>query len=574
LALQIARDSETLRASDRHDNDESSPTRVADTGDVGRGSVGGGRRVDLEWYARCAPPIVGALIEVCAHMGDVDKALELLAHTTQQPDAEASAPAITGAITAPSERAMHALVYALSERGRLQEAVRVLGRCGRHAVHGLDNRARVSLMRACVHPASGEAALDLARTLHTTRLPSEGVAPTITLVRALGAHGLLDEAVQMYESASAGVLPHSRLGRHGVSEALQLLNAVLFACARCGDASAALRVYGGAISKHPGLPDAVSLNSLVAACESSGIRDALEAGFDALVHAHSFGAADARGVATLLSGCERHGAGRLAYRVHQWADESGMLRSVSPAARGVLLDGLFHTLAPADGASEVPEDAMLPEARGVLGCGEAVSYASAAYRDAYSLGLSFDTTAAQRCLVVMLTAAADFDGARQLLDEAERANTLIAPSQTAQALIVRQLGSQPDLDHSVPLPAIELFGAFERQRGDERWLRERGRDAARPHGLTLSKILGLGTSALHGRRRGAQSSGSNWENQALVERLAAPPHHRLKPYIPEVAGKREKAARRGEARVAARRMEAQLLQRRSEDRPQFAAAGG
>ena len=41
--------------------------------------------------------------------------------------------------------------------------------------------------------------------------------------------------------------------------------------------------------------------------------------FDALRDAAPFGAADVRGVTTLLGGCERLGAAQLALDVHRWA---------------------------------------------------------------------------------------------------------------------------------------------------------------------------------------------------------------------------------------------------------------
>ena len=98
---------------------------------------------------------------------------------------------------------------------------------------------------------------------------------------------------------------------HGVSEHFQLLNAVLLACARCADATAALEIYRECLRKRPGLPDAVSVNTLLAACEGSGSSSALAEGFEELKAAAEADAADLRGVATVLGGCERQSLHRV-----------------------------------------------------------------------------------------------------------------------------------------------------------------------------------------------------------------------------------------------------------------------
>jgi hypothetical protein len=119
----------------------------------------------------------------------------------------------------------------------------------------------------------------------------------------------------VYLTAMPAPLPHVRLSRDGVPEALSLLNAVLYACAKSADPTAALALYHDCRERHPGLPDAVSVNSVLAACAQSSEPRALRAGFDALRDAHAHGAADARGVDTLLKAAsilsERGAAARL-----------------------------------------------------------------------------------------------------------------------------------------------------------------------------------------------------------------------------------------------------------------------
>ena len=201
-----------------------------------------------------------------------------------------------------------------------------------------------------------EWAVDLARRLVATRLHGEGVGPELGLIHVYGAAGNLQGAIEVYRSASEAVLPHSMLHGHGVSEHFQLLNAVLLACARCADATAALEIYRDCARRRPGLPDAVSVNTLLAACEGSSSSSALAEGFQELQAAAEAGAADLRGVATLMGGCERQSLPRLAVRVHQWSGAAGLLEGASRRARGILLDGLFAALMPSDKAGAAHQE--------------------------------------------------------------------------------------------------------------------------------------------------------------------------------------------------------------------------
>lgn len=499
-------------------------------GDEAGGGGDAGAPLVLSEYAKACPPVLlDALIAACADVGAVEQAYEL--HT------------LSGRRGAPSELRLHKLIGALSDAGQLADAASLVEAYG---TRGLRNSTRVKLMGACVSKYSGEEGAALVRELHATRLPSEGVAPTLMLIRALGTRDLLGEALEVYRAAAARALPHSRrLRQQGVHEQLSLLNAALHACASCGDPASALKIYHDAARAHPSLPDAASVNTLLSTCASSNEPAALTAGFQALVRAAAHHAADVRGVATLLAGCERVGHARLAALTHTWAHASGVLDDASPAARGILLDGLFHTLSPTDehdeyafAAGDAPADSRADADSSVLGDAEALAYATGAYVRGVREGAPFEHAVAQRCLLILRAAASDFTAALSLLHEAEAGGVLLAPSDAAQRHLLNHLDRLVDLESRLGADehtaAIELFAAFTRQRGDVRWLRDRSRVGARAPGDTLNLLRRLGRAAygpVSARpRRGPEMQADSdqlaerrAEEAALVQRLAVTP---------------------------------------------------
>ena len=254
----------------------------------------------------------------CAHAGAVDVALQLHHLSAARGDAAGASP--------PGEGRVGALISALCDDGRVAEAAAMYEE---YSARGLRLRGmpRRRLMRACekqLSPAGGADMERVVRELWATRTFGEGSGTDVAMIRSLGARGYLDEAIELYHTAAAAALPHAPLGRGGVSEQLQLLNAVLLACARCGDAAAALDLLRRGLDSHPAAVDAVSVNTALIACERSGDAASLAPAFDAMVEGARHGAADARGVATLLTGCERGADARLALRVYDWAERSGL----------------------------------------------------------------------------------------------------------------------------------------------------------------------------------------------------------------------------------------------------------
>ena len=330
------------------------------------------------------------------------------------------------------------------------------------------------------------------------RLPSEGVAIDVALIRAHGAGGRLAEALQVYAEASSTSLPD--LGRDAVArwgqarsvpEQLALLDAALFACARNGDARAALRLYRACVDERRSVqPDAHAVHSiLTAVAEASDAPDERHEGFALLRQAARTGAADARGLAMLLSACEKHSDGPLALQLHRWAEGAGLLETLVPAARAALLDSLFLSITPPDehvsdfversgmgggGAvvSGVPSSAQKGHAER-LNARECLEAVRATYTAACRAGVPLDTGAAQASLVVLSARASDFAGALTLLETAERRGSLLAPSEaTQQRLLDAWRYGRPDdavLDAAEGAAALELLEAFALQREDERW---------------------------------------------------------------------------------------------------------
>ena len=343
------------------------------------------------------------------------------------------------------------------------------------------------------------------------RLPSEGVAIDVALIRAHGAGGRLNEALQVYEQASGTSLPDpgrdavARWGQaRAVPEQLALLDAALFACARNGDARAALRLYRACVDERRSVqPDAHAVHSLLTAiAEASDAPDERHEGFALLRQAARTGAADARGLALLLSACEKHSDGSLALQLYRWSDGAGLLETLVPAARAALLDSLFLSLTPPDehasdfvegsgvggggvgggGAvvSAVPSGAQEGHAEPVTerraerpNARESLEAVRATYTAACHAGVPLDAGAAQASLVVLSARASDFAGAFTLLETAERHGYLVAPSEaTQQRLLDTWRYGRPDdavLDAAEGAAALELLEAFALQREDERW---------------------------------------------------------------------------------------------------------
>lgn len=334
------------------------------------------------------------------------------------------------------------------------------------------------------------------------RLPSEGVAIDVALIRAHGAGGRLTEALQVYEQASGTSLPDlgrdadARWGQaRAVPEQLALLDAALFACARNGDARAALRLYRACVDERRSVqPDAHAVHSLLTAvAEASDAPNDRHEGFALLRQAARTGAADARGLALLLSACEKHSDGPLALQLHRWAEGAGLLETLVPAARAALLDSLFLSLTPPDehasdfvegsgvgggGAvvSAVPSGAQEGHAERRaerLNARECLEAVRATYTAACHAGVPLDAGAAQASLVVLSARASDFAGAFTLLETAERHGYLVAPSEaTQQRLLDAWRYGRPDdavLDAAEGAAALELLEAFALQREDERW---------------------------------------------------------------------------------------------------------
>ena len=432
--------------------------------------------MDLDHTAAVAPAeLLDALVGACADCGDLDKALALHANAKSR-----GRPLVGGA---PLSR----LIGALCDAGRADEAME-LYMVYEGAGLQLNNSSLVHLLRACQQlgsadgsgqPGIGRPGSELAEALMSRlgarRLPGEGCATDVAQIRAYAAHGKLSEALHVYREATRRALPHAALARAGMPEQLQLLNAALYACARSADAAAALGVYRECSTAHPALPDAVSVNTLLAACVARPDAEARRAGFEALREAGALGAADVRGVVTLMAACERTCDGLLAVEVHRWATggasgaatdrrgaKAGMRTPallsdprVPAASRGLLVDSLFCALCPpdeslaaADAAAEAHGESDL-HASVLRQPHEALEYARHAYSLARQHELPYDATLALRAIVTLTSAAGHFREASEILAAAEAHGRLLAPSELMQQRVIEHMSTPAS---AAPLP--------------------------------------------------------------------------------------------------------------------------
>ena len=459
--------------------------------------------------------VLDALMGTYAACGEVDRALVL------------HAAARACARPPPGENTLGLLIDALCRQARVSEATALYLEYERAGLR-LRNRTLARLIEAC---AAHEPALaGVLPRLHAAQLPSEGVGVTVSLIRAHGARAELAEALRVYDDARRALSPHASLPRAGASPPLRLLNAALGACARAHDASAALAVYAEAVSERPSLPDAVSVNSLLAACSGSGQAWARRAGFHTLRRAAESGAGDLRGLATLMHACEQHADSRLALQVHAWAVGDGLrgmglgggeprprdhsppspVAAIGREARALLLDSLFLALDPCteaerprakpdsvggggggeEGAERAQQGVAADADADALGDLRVLDYAREAYHNGVASGLAFDGLSARRTLVALATGCGEFGEAHALLDDAESRGELLAPTQGCQELLLEQLREVGrEIDEEQGDAALRLFGRFAEQREEDTWRAHAWRRAGVAGALSRAKPL-------------------------------------------------------------------------------------
>jgi len=284
----------------------------------------------------------------------------------------------------------------------------------------------------------------------------------------------------------------------------QLLNAALLACARAGDARAALRLYGEASERWPAAADEVSVNTLLLACREGGelslgfalLVEALDARVGSRMRSSAVsggnynnslnGAKCMVGVRTLMRGCREAGEADLAARVYGWATSADGPGGggASAASRAVLLDQLLLTLLPRiasyDNDDGMPRNGGGPPRRAAAAVVNDSHLAAAAdaFADGCAAGLPFTAHKHGLALVLALARAGDVDSACRTLWEAEqRHSLLLAPRLAVEGRLLRSLDN--------PDAAARLADEFASQRASPLWAGvERGRrkrlvDAAR-----------------------------------------------------------------------------------------------
>ncbi|KAL1514620.1 hypothetical protein AB1Y20_003714 [Prymnesium parvum] len=440
-------------------------------------------RADGSWTARLheQPRVLNALLRTCALSGDTRRAASLYRLASSRG-------------TPLEQRSLSAFLEALCAAGMVQQAFATWETMTQLGLR-VRPRTLVPLLRAiaCRGDSDDEQAHRELEQLYSTRLPGQGCAPEIELIRAYSAVGDLSTALRVYHHALSHrvtVPPQCR----GVDERVQLLGAALFACAACADSPTALSLFHAALQSGVA-PDVVTVNTLLRALSSDADRhaasgapfDRLRTGFALLVAFAARRAVDEVGVLTLLHGCASLPDARMALEVHAWAEAHGLLPAATLAQRGRAADHLFGALRPTGAPREEPPPPRL------------LSEAIRVYVKLLSLDAPFDARRAGGVLLLRALHASMLSDAALLLSRGAERGVLLAPSEEEQAEWVQAMAKAGGFKGEGRFEAaLALVRCFEAQRAHAHWA---AAAAAAQQGAARRRGSALVAALRTGRRR-------------------------------------------------------------------------